>query len=139
MSHFPKGKFQMEIQQLVTHVPSPALPGSGLVGMISARCIKAPLMIGSKVMLECFRFPTYRSIKNFQFGLALITSNQKRMKNWQHQGENMNLLMRTTKGTKENKRASPIILLISFSPFVVEKTSLGLKADKKSQGTSPWL
>lgn len=30
---------------LATHFPSPALPGSGIVGMISARCFKAPLMI----------------------------------------------------------------------------------------------
>jgi len=30
---------------LLSHFPSPALPGSGRMGMISARCIKAPLMI----------------------------------------------------------------------------------------------
>ncbi|SNS07855.1 hypothetical protein SAMN06295967_10329 [Belliella buryatensis] len=30
---------------MVTHFPSPALPGSGIVGMISARFVKAPLMI----------------------------------------------------------------------------------------------
>jgi hypothetical protein len=32
----------------LSHFPSPALPGSGRMGMISARCIKAPLMICDK-------------------------------------------------------------------------------------------
>ncbi len=31
------------------HFPSPALPGSGSMGMISARYIKAPLMIAANL------------------------------------------------------------------------------------------
>ncbi len=37
---------------LLVHFPSPALPGSGRMGMISARFVKAPLMIYSKGTVE---------------------------------------------------------------------------------------
>jgi hypothetical protein len=42
----------------LSHFPSPALPGSGRMGMISARCIKAPLMICDKGKGEKMAFTT---------------------------------------------------------------------------------
>ena len=45
---------------LVTHFPSPALPGSGIMGMISARFFKAPLMIyGTNVLCPIEYYKIY--------------------------------------------------------------------------------
>lgn len=68
----------MRARKCIISIPTPALPGSGFMGIISARYIKAPLRFGNKGSIFILIYENILFIKFFYIMTFLMLQKQKK-------------------------------------------------------------